>query len=689
MKKNLLLTVVLAMFAWTGMIAGSGTVSDPYTCAEVIAIGNDVPVGTYVAGYIVGGRYDDFDYTSNEYGISIADLATETDVNNCVQVKLPSSLRPTWHPKNDPTLIGKMVLASGDGNGYGGYPALENNVTIEFYTPPVTGAPMIKDIMPASGTIVLVDEVFAVSATVITEDAAGIDSVVLAYGDATDALLDTVMMVATDSVYAVNMDIGDAGSKYGKVIAYGANGEMTVSSAIEVVAQDYNMFDMEKSYYQIIVDTVNARGLNTVTYNETVSENYYGAASNYSNFSVGSGKYSTDFATADEAIEAALSTVLLPAVRSMAAVNDTFEITYAMYGGDSNEGAMTFVCSSVAPLAFTKVMEEEYEPVFIEFTMDSVDYQLIVDYSNTMNLNTHNYPETSDNYYGASSYYKNFSVGEGNYDSLFVTADSAIEEALMVILLPNNYGMTAMAGDTIVVSYKMFGGDSNMGNMAFVCSAPYLFTKIIIEEDAPANESMIEMVKADYQTIVDSVNARGMNTHSYPDNSENYYGAAAYYVNFDARSGAFSSTFSSTVAATEEALRTILLPTLRPDAAVSDTFTVTYATYDGTDNTTPSMEFVCTSTDPLTFEYTGELPASLQAAQVLEISLYPNPSTSSIQLTKSVDAISVINTSGRVLMTAQKVEANTSIDVSSLPSGVYFVKVSQEGASAITKLIKE
>ncbi|MDD3079597.1 MAG: chitobiase/beta-hexosaminidase C-terminal domain-containing protein [Paludibacter sp.] len=133
--------LLLAFFMYVNMYAGSGTQTDPYTVAEVInAYGsnNIVPSGTYVYGYIVGGRYDDFDYNSNDYGISIADNSSETSLSNCLQVKLPTGLRADWHPKNNPSVLHKMVICSGSGDGYGGYIALENSVTISLYTPSST-----------------------------------------------------------------------------------------------------------------------------------------------------------------------------------------------------------------------------------------------------------------------------------------------------------------------------------------------------------------------------------------------------------------------------------------------------------------------------------------------------------------------------------------------------------------------
>lgn len=329
------------------LLLGTGTASSPYTCAQAIAIGKDIPEGTYVHGYIVGGRYDDFDYNSNEYGISIADDVSETDVNNCFQVKLSTDQRPIWHPMNDSTKLGELILVSGSGDGYGGYSAVEYDVTIESYTVPVSGTPVFADILPLSGSIYMLNEEFTISATATTDATDGIDSVLIIYGT------DTAKMTTADSVYSYDVSFVATGVVSVKMIAYGANGEMTTSASIELVVSEYALNIMSKADYQIIVDTVNARGDNTNAYPDN-SDDYYGTSAYYSNFSVGDGSYNAIFATADQAIEEALSTIFLPAVRSNAVVNDTVEVQYAMYGGDEPEGSMVFVCISTSPLTFVK-----------------------------------------------------------------------------------------------------------------------------------------------------------------------------------------------------------------------------------------------------------------------------------------------------------------------------------------------
>ena len=231
---------------------------------------------------------------------------------------------------------------------------------IEEDVNPADAMPKVMDVMPASGSSYLENEEFTVSAVVTTTDPAGIDTVVLATGAASDALTDTVAMPGADGNYSTKMSIDEAGKYFGQVIAIGANGKVTKSSTIEVniaAVVTYPVIKMETSDYKIILDTVNARGLNTY-YATDEAEDYYGASVKYSNFSVGAGKFNAKFATADVAIKEALATVLLPTVMDTASVGDTVKVQYAMYGGDSNSGEMTFVCVQENPLVFLFPGEE-------------------------------------------------------------------------------------------------------------------------------------------------------------------------------------------------------------------------------------------------------------------------------------------------------------------------------------------
>ena len=73
-------------------------------------------------------------------------------------------------------------------------------------------------------------------------------------------------------------------------------------------------------------------------------------------------------------------------------------------------------------------------------------------------------------------------------------------------------------------------------------------------------------------------------------------------------------------------------------------------------------------------------------------SLYPNPS--SIQITIETSAnptksqLSISNLSGQQLITCQSTQPKTLMDISSLPSGVYFVRVTNDRTAEVRKFIK-
>ncbi len=112
------------------------------------------------------------------------------------------------------------------------------------------------------------------------------------------------------------------------------------------------------------------------------------------------------------------------------------------------------------------------------FTMLSSDYQIIVDYSNAQGTNTlENYPETSENYYGASGYYGNFDIatdGSWNQDA-FGSWEEAVQTGIIVALLPATYP-NATASDTVyTIEFDTWDGSSSgTSYFDFICtqSAP-------------------------------------------------------------------------------------------------------------------------------------------------------------------------------------------------------------------------
>ncbi len=122
------------------------------------------------------------------------------------------------------------------------------------------------------------------------------------------------------------------------------------------------------------------------------------------------------------------------------------------------------------------------------------------------------------------------------------------------------------------------------------------------------------MDAADYQTIVDYVkNNIGAEYIDKYGTAEAYYGAGAYYVNFDLRDGKWDSgTFSTWQDAVKEGIATGLLPNKFPDAVtqvsgVDVLYKVTFATYDGSDGEY-TFVFKCTKAGPNpSFEFVEEI----------------------------------------------------------------------------------
>ena len=147
-------------------------------------------------------------------------------------------------------------------------------------------------------------------------------------------------------------------------------------------------------------------------------------------------------------------------------------------------------------------------------------------------------------------------------------------------------------------------------NGAWVSS--YDFVRYVTEPYASTDDGWVfdptvvfTMVSEDYQMIVDYVNSipelAAQNSSSY-DNTEYYYGASAYYADFDARAGSFSSSFPSWQDAAIEAIGKGLLPSKFPDAQIQYKgidmhYIVNFETY-GAAATYYYIHFQCTKSAP-------------------------------------------------------------------------------------------
>lgn len=124
--------------------AGVGTQQDPYTIAEAIALSTS-KTEYYAQGYIVGGRYDDFDAPwTGDLGVSCADTDSEADVDHCLQVKLESDGgRAAWGLATNPDHFQKRIKFKGYRDAYGGFPSFEGIDNADISEAPLLNGPPV------------------------------------------------------------------------------------------------------------------------------------------------------------------------------------------------------------------------------------------------------------------------------------------------------------------------------------------------------------------------------------------------------------------------------------------------------------------------------------------------------------------------------------------------------------------
>jgi hypothetical protein len=180
------------------------------------------------------------------------------------------------------------------------------------------------------------------------------------------------------------------------------------------------------------------------------------------------------------------------------------------------------------------------------------------------------------------------------------------------------YPMKNNTGDAIVFVYDYNNGSEiltladrlNYKNGAWHSSYDYVHT--ITEPYAATNNGWVfdptinfTMTSEDYGIIAAYVKndpvLSELDDNSY-DDSEYYYGASAYYENFDTRGGNFYEGFNSWEAAVTEAIGDVLLPAKYPDAQTQykgiDMYYVVHFTAYGAPSSNYFIKFQCTKSAP-------------------------------------------------------------------------------------------
>ena len=186
-----------------------------------------------------------------------------------------------------------------------------------------------------------------------------------------------------------------------------------------------------------------------------------------------------------------------------------------------------------------------------------------------------------------------------------------------------------------------------------------------------ATSTSFTMAKADYQTIVDDANTKGVNTAQYSDNTDNYYGASAYYSNFDiADDGSYNNTvFSSWKEAVQTGISAVLLPTKNANSAqLNDTISVYFMAYNGSTSANDFFTFICTKAAPSpTYQLYISANGSTKA-EILTFSIGNSVTDADINAeTKTISITMAPGTDLTALTPTITISENATIDPASTP----------------------
>lgn len=131
---------------------------------------------------------------------------------------------------------------------------------------------------------------------------------------------------------------------------------------------------MTSADFQLVVDYSNSKGYNTSEY-ATNTDSYFGASSKYTNFDFREGKWNsgTAFATWEDAVNTAITTIVLPADFASATTSDTINVYFKYYDGTSTKtDYFKFLCTKSAPspeFAAYKSTNGNYKAEILTFSL--------------------------------------------------------------------------------------------------------------------------------------------------------------------------------------------------------------------------------------------------------------------------------------------------------------------------------
>ena len=114
--------------------------------------------------------------------------------------------------------------------------------------------------------------------------------------------------------------------------------------------------------------------------------------------------------------------------------------------------------------------------------------------------------------------------------------------------------------------------------------------------------------------------------------------------------------------------------------------------YEITEESSTLKKLTITNTNGDQAVYYSETLSILDENEFSSVKLYPNPTHNkfSVNTDVSIDQIKIYNLTGQIVLRFEREALNSTYDISSLSSGLYFVKIiSSKGNKTVRKLIKQ